>query len=545
MATKRPGRVGIFQGTPRTTRKRQGREASPAFHSGAAYSWDMLTDALTWSPNAAAVLGLSARDLPRTGKAFAQLVEPGSGGGRGETIAGRAAPSGSFETRYALRLGPDQVLMVEDAGRWQADAQGRPAFVRGLLRADAETSMQASCLSARIQVRSGLLRQVQNSINEALHVSQTCTLVVGSLDGEDAEALDTIARRLRSMMRRHDHFGALSPSRFTLTLTGCPASEVPAALKRLAGLLKDCPGHLTLGAACAPDHTFKAAKLLRFAEQALEAALEGAQPFALYVSRPASRSRAAEQAPFDLVAALNDRSLTLACRPVVDAHSRNAVLKQAMAVLTGQDGCPIPLAPAPILDDANLSLLVDGRMLELAADHLAGHPHERLALPIAPATLKDAEWLPMLAAHLGARPGIESRLVIEVPEIALAKDGTLLGRLHAMKAIGIGLSLSGFGTGHIPPSSLRHMPFDLFKIDGVFIQPLQRSTEDRLFVRALVDRAQNLGIATAAEWVDDETTAQLLAAWGVDYLEGTPFGEPETVLPAQSLQRALKKKARA
>ncbi|MCG7393532.1 EAL domain-containing protein [Microvirga sp. ACRRW] len=539
MATKRPGRAGIFQGTSRTPRKRHSALAFPASHSGAAYSWDILSDALTWSPNAAALLGLNARDLPRTGKAFAQLVEPGSGADREEAIAVETSSHGSFETRYALRLGPDQVLMVEDAGRWQADAQGRPAFVRGLLKADVRLAIQA--LPTRIQARSGLLHQIQNGINEALRVSQTCTLIVGSLDGDDADALDIIARKLRPMMRRHDHFGALSPSRFTLTLTGCPASDASSAMTRAAGLLKDCSGHLTLSAACAPDHTFKATKLLRFAELALEAALAGNEAFKLYDARPASRSSRAEKAPFDVVSALNDRSLTLACRPVVDALGRSPVLMQAIAALPGPDGRMIPLGSVPALDDANLSLLVDGRMLELAADYLVGHPHERLALPVAPATLKDAEWLPMLAAHLGARPGIESRLVIEVPEIALAKDPSLVGRLHAMKAIGIGLSLSGFGLGHVPSASLRHLPFDMLKIDGVFIQPLNRSTEDRLFVRALVDRAQNLGIATAAEWVHDEATARMLADWGVDYLEGSLFGEPAAVQEPASLKQVLKK----
>ncbi len=536
MATKRPGRAGIFQGAPRTPRKHQ--EAFPASHSGAAYAWDILSDALTWGPDAAALLNIPARDLPKTGKAFAQLVEPGIGTDRQEAMA--TQPNGGFETRYALRLEADRVLMVEDAGRWQPDAQGRPAFVRGLLRGDTGPI----CLPARIEARSGLLRQIQNGINEALRVSQTCTLIVGSLEGDGADALDIIARRLRPMMRRQDHFGALGPSRFTLTLTGCPATDAPSAMKRAAGLLKDCSGRLTLVAACAPDHTFRATKLLRFAEQVLETALAGDEPFRFYDPRPAPRSARAERVPFDLASALNDRSLTLACRPVVDAHGRNPALMQGMAALPGPGGRLAPLGPVPDLDGANLSLLVDGRMLELAAEYLACHGQERIALPVSSATLRDAEWLPTLAAHLGARAGIESRLVIEVPEIALAKDPSLVGRLHAMKAIGIGLSLSGFGIGHVSPAALRHLPFDMLKIDGVFIQPLKRSTQDRLFVRALVDRAQNLGIAVAAEWVDDEATARMLSDWGVDYLEGDLFGEPKTIEPPQSL-RTMLKKARA
>lgn len=544
MATKRQGRMGIFQNGSQAPRKRQ--TASPSslsVLSGIAYAWDLTTDALTWGPNAAESLGFSARDLPKTGQAFAQFIEPGSGTSRYDAIADEASPSGSYETRHAVRLGPDQVLMVQDSGRWQPDAHGRPAYVRGLLRPDPSPAMQ-DCQPAIVRTRSELLRRVQESINEALRLSQTCTLIAGSFEGDgEPETMQALARKLRPMMRRHDRLGTLSPTRFVLTLTHCPASDAADAMKRLAGLLKEACPNLHLGAACSPDHTFQPVKLLSFAEMALEGSIERGDLLALYNARPGRRSKAAEQAPFDLVDALNDRRLTLVCRPVADAQSRAPALLQACASLIAPDGSPVPLGPLPGLKEANLALLVDGRMLELAADHLARHPDERMALPLSPATLKDGEWLSLLAAHLGARPGIESRLLIEVPEIALDGDGTILGRLHAMKALGLGLSLSGFGTGRVSLSQLRLLPFDLLKIDGIFIQPLKRSTEDRLFVRTLVDRAQSVGIAIAAEWVDDETTARLLASWGVDYLEGSLFGEWEAV--AQPTLGQILKKARA
>lgn len=536
MATKRQGRAGIFQGAPRISRK-QARIASCS-PPGTVYAWDIASDALTWGPNAAEILGLAKRDLPRTGRAFAQLVEPGSGIARFDIIADQDAESGSYETRHALRLGPDQVLMVEDCGRWQPGPCGRPAFVRGFLRADPTLAAQ-NCLPVRIAARSDLLRRVQNGVNEALHVSQTCTLIVGALDAAEADRMDETARRLRPMMRRHDVFGIVSPGSFALALVGCPASDAVGAMNRVAGLLKDCGESLVLGAACAPDHTFRAHKLLRFAEEAVASSRSRGLDKGLYDPRPAPRSRAVEQAPFDIVAALNERSLVLATRPVMDAQTRAPALSQAIAALSTLEGGTTPLGPVPGLDDANLALLVDGRMLELAANHLARDPHARLSLPVTPATLKDPEWLPMLAAHLGARPGIESRLVIEVPEPALAGDGALQGRLHAMKAIGIGLALSGYGKGYVLADQLRHMPFDLLKIDGIFIQPLKRSTQDRLYIRTLIDRAHNNGIAVAAEWVDDEMSARLLTSWGVDYLEGSVFGEPAALAQPSPLRDML------
>jgi EAL domain-containing protein (putative c-di-GMP-specific phosphodiesterase class I) len=110
-----------------------------------------------------------------------------------------------------------------------------------------------------------------------------------------------------------------------------------------------------------------------------------------------------------------------------------------------------------------------------------------------------------------------------------------------MKALGVGTVLSGFGTGHASPAHLQILPLDLITIDGVFIQTLKRSTDDRLFVRTLIDRAHHLGIAIAAEWVDDEATARLLAAFGVDYLQGSLFGEPQPAAQPDSLRDMLRK----
>ena len=80
--------------------------------------------------------------------------------------------------------------------------------------------------------------------------------------------------------------------------------------------------------------------------------------------------------------------------------------------------------------------------------------------------------------------------------------------------------IDDFGSGHTSFRSLRALPVDILKIDGVFIQNLARSTDDRFFVRTLMDLAGHLGVQTVAEWVQDEETAQMLADWGVTFLQG-------------------------
>ena len=78
----------------------------------------------------------------------------------------------------------------------------------------------------------------------------------------------------------------------------------------------------------------------------------------------------------------------------------------------------------------------------------------------------------------------------------------------------------------------------MIKIDGAFVQNLPRSEDDRVFVRTLLDLGRSLGLATVAEWVQDEESRRDAAEWGCDYLQGALIGRasierPWAAAPAQ------------
>jgi EAL domain-containing protein (putative c-di-GMP-specific phosphodiesterase class I) len=128
---------------------------------------------------------------------------------------------------------------------------------------------------------------------------------------------------------------------------------------------------------------------------------------------------------------------------------------------------------------------------------------------------------------------------VEVLETAAVRDPAgLRGRLDAMKALGVGIAIDDFGAGHTSFKLLRSLPVDILKIDGAFVQNLARSPEDRFFVRTLLDLAHHLGIATVAEWVEDEDTARLLTQWGVDYLQGNHCGAPALIEDGPALRQS-------
>jgi EAL domain-containing protein (putative c-di-GMP-specific phosphodiesterase class I) len=98
------------------------------------------------------------------------------------------------------------------------------------------------------------------------------------------------------------------------------------------------------------------------------------------------------------------------------------------------------------------------------------------------------------------------------------------GFVTRVKDLGCRIAIDDFGAGYTSFRNLRKLGVDIIKIDGAFVQNLTRSEDDRTFVHTLLDLGRRLGLKTVAEWVQDEQSAAMLAAWGCDYLQGALVG---------------------
>ena len=520
----------------------------------AVYDWDLSSDRIIWGANAAEVLGVAERSRLASGAAFALMVDPGSHETRHEAILrsdtrdeGAGVP---YRARYGLKVRGRAPVAVEDTGRWYAGPDGRPARAHGVVRVRAGAD-EAEGLGSRD--RAEFLERLKADALEAGRARRPLTVLVLAVDApgrpadeigfEAAEAvLDEVSARIRGVMRRRDSLVRYAGNRFALALRSCPPDQAEAAAARLLQAIEAPPlaVALRIGGATAPDHAMDAPTLLRRAEEALGVAMRGmggpagnglGRPFVMFDPATARREAGRRDAfapVFDVVEALNARRIVLALQPVVEAKGRAVAFREALLRVRTDDGAIVNAgAVLPAIERAGFVPMVDARMLELVTDHLAAHPDERVAMNVSPVTLESPEWLSTFAAHLGARPGVAPRLIVEITETAAVRDpDATKARLNAMKALGCAVAIDDFGAGHTSFRHLRGFPVDLLKIDGAFVQNLTRSPDDRFFVRTLVDLAHHLGIATVAEWVEDEDAARLLAEWGVDFLQGWPCGKP-------------------
>jgi diguanylate cyclase len=103
--------------------------------------------------------------------------------------------------------------------------------------------------------------------------------------------------------------------------------------------------------------------------------------------------------------------------------------------------------------------------------------------------------------------------------------------------IGVHLSIDDFGTGYSSLSYLRRLPAREIKIDRSFVLDLERSTDARAIVNAVVKLAHALGKRVVAEGVETQRQRRILTDLGCDELQGFLFARPMSA--ADLLQWAL------
>jgi diguanylate cyclase (GGDEF)-like protein len=527
------------------------------------YTWDLPSDDLRWGPNASDILGDAQAGTLNKGLAFARLLEPGAGRSRYDAIidaSGADLGDGvPYRTRYAVLLG-ERKMWAEDTGRWFGGIDGTPVRARGVLRLERPvTDTDLAAPSYTIWDRSALVQRLDELMADQMPADRSVVVLAAAIDdlmrinddfGQEAtdEILIAVQERLRGVMRTRDRLMRYSSNRFAIILTGCPVGQIETAARRFVRAVSKSAiettrgvvlARIRIGAAIAPDLTRHGGTLLTAAESALLNARRGSLE-AVMLARSTSPAVISDAASMDhdALGALNERRIRMARQPVVRASDRSLAFHEGLVRIERPDGSYFaPGDLLPVLERRGLVRLFDHRVLELSAAGLVQDPSAVLSINVSPISLTDPVWLDAFRLLMRTHSGLSERLIVEVTETAtISHAQESLRVIHAIKDCGCKVAIDDFGAGHTSLRHLREFPIDILKLDGAFTQNLARSTDDRFFVRTLLDLAQHLNVETVAEWVDTEAAARMLAEWGVTYLQGHLTGAAEIWTPGSSSQ---------
>ncbi|MGC2856486.1 putative bifunctional diguanylate cyclase/phosphodiesterase [Novispirillum sp. DQ9] len=157
----------------------------------------------------------------------------------------------------------------------------------------------------------------------------------------------------------------------------------------------------------------------------------------------------------------------------------------------------------------------------------SGQTSARFFFNLSARTIADTDWLrglPALVRQHGLEP---TQIVLEITEReALPHFDTLLASMEELRKAGVRFALDDFGSGFSSFLYLKYLTVDYVKIEGSFVRHIATDSRDRIMVEHIHGMANQFGLMTIAEFVEDAETSRLLKEIGVDLGQGYHYGHP-------------------
>ncbi len=205
--------------------------------------------------------------------------------------------------------------------------------------------------------------------------------------------------------------------------------------------------------------------------------------------------------------------------------------------MIGTDNTMIPPgAFLPAAERYNIIAKVDQWVIDHIIDVLVNHNNfmdriDCISINLSGQSLGDSNFIEHLRNKLLANKTYTRKLCFEITETsAISNLQVASDFIQQMRQLGCRFSLDDFGSGLSSFAYLKQLPVDYLKIDGMFVKDIFNDKIDLAMVRSMHEIGEVMGMATIAEFVENENILSLLKEIGVDYLQGHAIAKPRPLL---------------
>ena len=302
---------------------------------------------------------------------------------------------------------------------------------------------------------------------------------------------------------------------------------------------------VSIGIALAPFHADNRAQLTSYADIALNAVKQtGRGKWEMFEPEMDAQLHERHTLARDLRHAVGRGELRLFVQPLVDIASE--AMTGYEALLRWQHptrGLVPPDIFIPIAEETGLIVPIGEWVIRTALAEAAQWTNgETIAINLSPVQIESPGLLPMVVNALGESGIDPGRVEFEITEgVLLNNCEANLEVLQILQSFGVKIALDDFGTGYASLNYLLTFPFDKIKIDRSFIAQLSTREESRAIVGAVIALANQLGMCTLAEGVEEREQLDQLREDGCRMVQGWLFGKalpseeyhPRAAIPAR------------
>lgn len=519
------------------------------------------------NPAARSILGLGARTQPEPTWEQTFCCTDGDGNSyknSQELPLMRARNGEKFTNQVAIHRSPDQpdtVLSINGQGLYD----GNRELVGGVItfRDITEQTNRTIELEKRAQFdeltglanRGLFVEQLARAIGRSQRKQAPLAALFIDLDrfksvndtlGHDIgdALLRQVAKRLKKNLRIGDFTGRWGGDEFVVCLEdfGEAANAAAAAQKLLLVLSEkyqigasEVYATPSIGIALYPDSGNTPERLIKAADVAMfEAKKHGGGRFQYYSHALNTKLAQREELEVGLRHALVRDEFVLHYQPRIDITSNRLIgLEALLRWQHPRFGLLPPGRFLPILESSGLIHSAGEWVIETACRQLAGWqsrfelPDLSISINLSPQQLVHKRLVDVIKKTMADTALDPGCIELEIG------DGDVVGTrsaemetLHALRKLGVRISLDHFGTGDVSFESLDNGFIDSCVLDRELVADIVENNSHQRIVRAAIAMAQGMDIEVAAEGVETLTQLEFLKSCNCDLAQGYLISRP-------------------
>ncbi len=362
------------------------------------------------------------------------------------------------------------------------------------------------------------------------------------------ELLKQVAVRLKELIRKEDTVARLGGDEFTVLLSelhssGDAATVAEKILHEIARPFRldytEVVMSASIGISTFPNDGSDAATLLKNADTAMYRAKEkGRNNFQFYTIEMNTRALERLNLESAMRRALKHDEFLLHYQPQVSVSTGRITGCEALVRWQHPDeGLIAPGVFIPVAEDSGLIVALGEWVMNTACRQHVQWRQEglqplRVSVNLSGRQFMRHDLVQMVRRTLDST-GIDPQfLELELTESMIMEHvKETIETLHALRDMGVRLSVDDFGTGYSSMAYLKRFPINKLKIDRSFIRDLATDADDAAIVSATIAMGHNLNLTVNAEGVESEEQLAFLKQHGCDEIQGYYFCRP--VPPAE------------
>ncbi len=353
------------------------------------------------------------------------------------------------------------------------------------------------------------------------------------------ELLKVVGKRLNNCIRQEDIVARLGGDEFVILLASKSLAEIEAIATCIIEEIsrsfhfKNLDVFVTpsIGISIFPEDGQDYDTLMTKADTAMYLAKENGNRTFQFFTQEINHSLVEKKTlETELRQALLSNQFVLHYQPQIDMATGHITgLEALIRWVHPTKGMISPAQFIPLAEESGLIIPLGQWVLETACAQSKkwlddGLPPIQISVNVSPYQFKQTAFVTMVTETLTQSGLPAHHLNLEITESMTFDTQHCQTILQQLREIGINVSIDDFGTGYSSLSYLSKLPLTHVKIDGAFIQGLDK--RNGAIVKTIITLAKNLDLNVIAEGVETEEQARFLQSLHCDEAQGYLYSKP-------------------